>query len=121
MAEYVKFSMPEELKARQDDLLKKIRKNGKIRVGANEATKAAERGNAKLIIIAEDVTPPEIVMHLPIICKEKNIPVSYATTKKALGGATGIAVGTAAIAIIDEGDAKKDFEDFVKKIHDASK
>ena len=89
MAEYVKFSVPEDLKTKQKELLGKIKKTGKVKIGANEATKAAERGTAKLIVLAEDVSPPEIVMHLPIICKEKNIPISFAGTKKQLGEKVG--------------------------------
>ncbi|VVC00564.1 50S ribosomal protein L7Ae [uncultured archaeon] len=121
MAEYVKFSVPEELRAKQAALLERVAKSGKVRIGANEATKAAERGTAKLIVIAEDVTPPEIVMHLPLICKEKNIPFTYVSTKKGLGQYSGIDVGTSAIAVLDEGDTKKDFADFVKKLQDLSK
>lgn len=121
MAEYVRVQIPEELKSKQADLIGKISKKGKIRVGSNEATKAAERGTAKLIIVAEDVSPPEIVMHLPLLCKEKNIPCSYAGTKKDLGSYAGLKVGTAAIAITDEGDTKKEFEDFTKKIQELSK
>ena len=121
MAEAVKFSVPEELKAKQATILEKIRKTGKIKIGANEATKAAERGTAKLIVIAEDVSPPEIVMHLPILCREKNIPLSYVSTKKGLGQYTGIEVGTAAIAVLDEGDAKKDFADLTKKLGELMK
>ncbi|HLC78999.1 MAG TPA: 50S ribosomal protein L7Ae [archaeon] len=121
MAEYIRFSVPEELRAKQASLLEKIKKTGKVRVGANEATKAAERGTAKLIVIAEDVSPAEIVMHLPLICKEKNIPVSYVSTKKGLGQYVGIEIGTAAIAILDEGDTKKDFSDFTKKLQEIAK
>lgn len=121
MASYVKFALPEEIKARQGQILEKVKKSGKIKVGSNEATKAAERGNAKLIVIAEDVSPAEIVMHLPIICKEKNVPYSYAATKKGLGQYVGIEVGTSAIAVLDEGDQKKELADLVKKIQELSK
>ena len=44
-----------------------------IKKGTNEVTKAIERGTAKLVLIAEDVDPPEVVAHLPHICKDKNI------------------------------------------------
>ncbi|MEM4256882.1 MAG: 50S ribosomal protein L7Ae [Candidatus Diapherotrites archaeon] len=121
MQAHVKFSIPEELKAMQGQILERIKKTGKVKVGSNEATKAAERGIAKLVIIAEDVSPPEIVMHLPLICKEKNIPYSYATTKKALGQYVGVEVGTSAVAIIDEGDQKKELADLVKKIMEIAK
>ncbi len=121
MAEYVKFSVPEELKTKQAAILEKIKRSGKIKIGSNEATKAAERANAKLILIAEDVSPPEIVMHLPLICKEKRIPYSYVATKKELGAIVGIEVGTAAIAVLDEGETKKDFADFIKKLQEIAK
>lgn len=121
MAEYVKFSVPEEIRAKQATLLEKIAKTGKVRIGSNEATKAAERGTAKLIVIAEDVSPPEIVMHLPIICREKNIPFTYVSTKKGLGQYAGLNVGSAAIAVLDEGDTKKDFADLTKKLQELAK
>ncbi|MBN2127820.1 MAG: 50S ribosomal protein L7ae [Candidatus Diapherotrites archaeon] len=120
MADYVKFSVPKEISEAQTDLIKKIKKTGKIRVGANEATKAVERKTAKIIFIAGDVTPPEIVMHLPVLCKEKSIPFTYFPTKADLGTAAGISVGTAAIAVTEEGDAKKDLESLVKKLAELS-
>ena len=42
---------------------------GKLRRGTNETTKAIERGTAKLVVVAKDITPPEIVIHLPILFK----------------------------------------------------
>ena len=80
---------------------------GKIKKGANETTKAVERGTAKLAVIAKDVQPAEVVMHIPLIAKEKGIPCVTVDSKEELGQAAGIGVPTAAIAIIDEGDAKK--------------
>lgn len=82
------------------------RKTGQIKKGINEATKAAERGKAKLVVYAEDVSPKEITMHLPILCKEKNIPCVAVPAKEELGAAAGLPVGTGAVAIMTEGDAK---------------
>lgn len=80
---------------------------GKLKRGTNEATKALERGTAKLVVIAKDVNPPEITMHIPILAKEKGVPCIEVATKEELGASAGIKVGTAAVAIIAEGDAKK--------------
>ncbi|MBN1644668.1 50S ribosomal protein L7ae [Candidatus Woesearchaeota archaeon] len=80
---------------------------GKLKKGTNEATKALERGTAKLVVVAKDVTPPEITMHIPILAKEKGIPCVEVPTKEELGASAGIKVGTSAVAIIAEGDAKK--------------
>ncbi|MBI4144707.1 50S ribosomal protein L7ae [Candidatus Woesearchaeota archaeon] len=83
------------------------RTTGKIKKGANECTKAVERGTAKLAVIAKDVQPAEVVMHIPLIAKEKGIPCVTVDSKEELGQAAGIGVPTAAIAITEEGDAKK--------------
>jgi large subunit ribosomal protein L7Ae len=94
------------------EIVEKSRKSGKIEKGANEATKAAERGTAKLIVYASDVDPKQIVAHLPIICNEKNIFCVEADSKKKLGLAAGINVGCAAVAVIMPGDAEKDLAAF---------
>lgn len=87
-------------------------KTGKIKKGCNEVTKEIERGTPKLVIAAKDVQPPEIIMHLPLLCKEKGIKYVAVDSKEQLGAAAGLPVGTAAIAIIQEGEAK----DIVKQL-----
>ncbi len=116
MAEFVRFTVGKELKDRQLEFLEKARKGGKIRIGINECTKAAEKGNAKLVLLAEDIEPKEIAMHLPILCEEKQVPYSYVSTKKELGKKTGIEVPTASVAVTDEGNAKKELAEIVKKV-----
>lgn len=92
------------------EIIEIARTSGKIRKGANEATKAIEKGEAKLVVFAADVSPKEIVMHLPLLCKEKNILCVEITKKDDLGAAAGLAVGTAAVAIVKEGEAKAAIE-----------
>jgi large subunit ribosomal protein L7Ae len=82
------------------------KKSGKICKGANEVTKALERGKAKLVVYAKDVSPAEIVMHLPILAKEKGVPCFEVPSKQELGAAAGLPLGTTAVAITEEGDAK---------------
>lgn len=86
------------------------RTSGKIRKGANEATKALEKGQAKLVVYAKDVTPKEIVMHLPLLAKEKGVPCIEISKKEDLGAAAGLPVATAAVAVVKEGDAKAAIE-----------
>ena len=92
------------------------RTTGKIRKGANETTKAIEKGNAKLVVYAADVNPKELVMHLPLLCKEKNIPCVEISKKEDLGAAAGLPVATAAVAVVKEGDAKGAIEELAKEI-----
>ncbi|MCX6815992.1 MAG: ribosomal L7Ae/L30e/S12e/Gadd45 family protein [Candidatus Aenigmarchaeota archaeon] len=94
----------------QLELVEISRETGKIRKGLNEATKAIERGIAKAVIVAEDIDPPEIIMHLTPLCDEKKIPLFKVPSKNELGRAAGLDVSSAAIAIVDLGDAKKKLE-----------
>jgi large subunit ribosomal protein L7Ae len=96
-------------------IIEVAKNTGKVRIGTNEATKAIERGIAKLIVIADDVQPKEITMHLPPLCNEKKIPCVSVKSKQDLGRSAGIDVSTAAIAVIQEGDAKGDIESLSKK------
>jgi len=87
---------------------------GKIKKGANEVTKAIERGTAKLVAYAADTTPPEIIMHIPLLCKEKNIVCVKVPSREELGTAAGLPVKTTAIAVTVEGDAKNIIKELSK-------
>ena len=93
------------------EIVEIARETGKIRKGINEATKAVERGIAKLVVIANDIDPPEIAMHIPALCDEKKIPLAKVASKAELGRAAGIDVGTSAVAVADGGEAKKKIEE----------
>lgn len=88
------------------EIIEIARETGKIRRGVNEATKGAERGTAKLIVVADDVDPPEIVMHLQGLCDEKKIPLVRVPSKSELGRAAGIDVSCASVAVLDAGEGK---------------
>ncbi len=91
------------------------KKTGKIKKGANEVTKAVERGNAKLVVIAEDTEPKEIILHLTPLCKEKNVSIVSVPSKEDLGVAAGLHLATTSIAIVQEGDAAKIIKEIVGK------
>ena len=90
------------------DIVEKARKTGKVDKGINEVTKAVERGVAKAVVVASDVSPKELTQHLPILCKEKNIKFFIADSKEKLGISVGINRPTTAIAVIELGEAKLD-------------
>ncbi|HLC39342.1 MAG TPA: 50S ribosomal protein L7Ae [archaeon] len=113
---YVKFDTPKELNDKILQLLEAAKNNGKLRRGTNETTKAVEKSQAQLVVMAEDVEPEEILMHLPVICEEKKIPYCYVSSKQELGRASGIDVPSAAIGIVDAGDGKDLMKDVLKML-----
>ncbi|MBW3021193.1 ribosomal L7Ae/L30e/S12e/Gadd45 family protein [Candidatus Woesearchaeota archaeon] len=88
------------------EAIESAKASGKLKKGVNEVTKALERGVAKLVVYAGDVSPKEIVMHLPILAKEKNVPCGEVASKEELAAAAGLPRPTSAVAILDIGKAK---------------
>ena len=115
-AYYVKFETPEDLVSPILEAVRVAVQTGKVRKGTNEATKAIERGISKLIVIAEDVEPPEVVAHLPLICEEQNAAYAFVPSKQELGKALGIDVTSAAAAILDAGDAQHIIDEVIASL-----
>ena len=118
MPVYVDFDVPAELQEDALEALEIARDTGTVKKGTNEATKAIERGNAKLVLVAEDVQPEEIVMHIPELADEKDVPVIFVAEQDDVGHAAGLEVGSAAAAIVDAGEAEGDVEDIAEKIEE---
>ncbi|MBD3309602.1 50S ribosomal protein L7ae [Candidatus Woesearchaeota archaeon] len=89
---------------------------GKIKKGTNETTKALEKGTAKMVVVAKDVNPPEITMHIPLLAKEKEIPCAEVPTREELGAAAGLEVPTVSIAIVEEGESKAIIKELAPKL-----
>ncbi|MBL7001327.1 MAG: 50S ribosomal protein L7ae [Nitrosopumilus sp.] len=115
-AYYVKFETPEDLVSPILEALRVAATSGKVKKGTNEATKAIERGSSKLIVIAEDVEPPEVVAHLPILCEEQGAAYVFVPTKQELGNSLGIEITSAAAAILDAGDAQHIVDQIISTI-----
>ncbi|MEM3506411.1 MAG: 50S ribosomal protein L7Ae [Candidatus Bathyarchaeia archaeon] len=118
---YVKFEVPKNVADKAYQVLQIARDSGKIKKGTNETTKAVERGIAKLVLIAEDVDPPQIVAHLPILCEEKKVPYLYVPSKSDLGKYAGIEVPSASVTIIDPGEASDALKELIEAYEELKK
>jgi large subunit ribosomal protein L7Ae len=113
---YVKFETPKDLVNVIYEAVRVAKQSGKVRRGTNETTKSIERGNTKLVVIAENVEPPEVVAHLPILCEERNTPYIFVPSKEQLGASLGMDVGSAAATILDPGEAQTIVEQVLNSI-----
>jgi len=113
---YIKFETPKEVSEAAYEVLRQASRTGKVRKGTNESTKAIERGQAKLVVIAEDVTPPEVVAHLPILCDERKIPYVFVPSKDQIGPAIGIDVSTASAPVLDAGEGNQILEQVTQEL-----
>jgi len=56
-----------------------------LKFGLNHVTTLVEEGKAKLVIIAHDVDPVEMMVHLPALCRKKGTPFCFIRGKATLG------------------------------------
>jgi large subunit ribosomal protein L7Ae len=118
---YSKFEVPAEVADAAYEALRLANQTGTVRIGTNETTKAVERGTAKLVVIAEDVDPPEVVAHLPLLCEERKISYVFVPSREKLGISSGIDVSSAAAAIINVGEAVSLIKEISGRIEDLKK
>jgi U4/U6 small nuclear ribonucleoprotein SNU13 len=85
-----------------------------LRKGANEATKTLNRGVAELIVMAKDAEPLEIILHLPLLCEDKNVPYVFVESKDALGRACGVSRPVIACSITS--NEASDLDSQIQKI-----
>ncbi|KXS11321.1 13 kDa ribonucleo protein-associated protein [Gonapodya prolifera JEL478] len=72
------------------DLVQQAAHYKQLKKGANEATKTLNRGIAEFIVLTADTEPLEILLHLPLLCEDKNVPYVFVPSKAALGRACGV-------------------------------
>eukprot|EP01061_Rhynchopus_euleeides_P022650 TRINITY_DN3699_c0_g2_i1.p1 TRINITY_DN3699_c0_g2~~TRINITY_DN3699_c0_g2_i1.p1 ORF type:complete len:127 (+),score=69.43 TRINITY_DN3699_c0_g2_i1:64-444(+) len=87
------------------DLVQQASNYKQLKKGANEATKTLNRGISELIVMSGDCNPIEIVLHLPLLCEDKNVPYVFIPSKASLGRAAGVTRNVIAVSIItSDGD-----------------
>lgn len=90
------------------ELLQQATAYKQLKKGANEATKALNRGIAEFIVMAADAEPLEILLHLPLLCEDKNVPYVFVQSKAALGRACSVGRPVIACAVtVNEGSQLK--------------
>jgi large subunit ribosomal protein L7Ae len=114
---------PEDAKAKRDrkrseatkrvkgEKQKKAAKPIQLHAGINTVTNLIERQKAKLVIIAHDVDPLELVLYVPTLCKKLGIPYAIVKSKSRLGQLVHLK-NTSAVALTDV--RKEDADEFTK-------
>jgi len=118
MSVHIRYETPEELSNKIYELVQAC--NGtRIKRGSNEVTKVALRKTAAFVVIAEDVNPPELVNHIPLICDDNGIPYGYVPSQEFLAKGIGMPKDTSAASVaimeITKG-AQEKFHEVVEEI-----
>merc|ERR1711959_742573 len=71
-----------------------------VKMGINHVTSLIEEKKAKLVVIAHDVDPIEVIVWLPSLCKSRGVPYCIVKSKARLGAVVGMKTATC-LAITD--------------------
>lgn len=82
-------------------LLQQSLNAAQLKKGANEVTKALNRGAASLVVLAADTKPIALLAHMPEFCEDKNVPYIWIPSKVALGRACGLGQPVIAAVVLD--------------------
>lgn len=82
------------------DIVTQANNYKQLKKGANEATKTLNRGISELIILAADTEPLAILLHLPLLCEDKNVPYVFVPSRTALGRQCGVSRSVIAVSIL---------------------
>ena len=69
-------------------LLKLIQRGMKDKIvkrGVKETVKAVRKGAKGIVIIAADISPIDVLSHLPILCEDKSVPYIYVKSRAEVG------------------------------------
>ena len=110
------MDVSKELQDKVLEIIEIAKTTAKVRKGTNETTKAVERGIAKIVVVAKDVNPKEVIMHIEPLCKEKEVPCINVDKREDLGTAAGLARPSSSVAVVNEGEAKDQLKQVLNEL-----
>lgn len=77
--------LKQEAQNKQQGAAQDSKKPTVLKFGLQHVTKLVEERKAKLVVIATDVDPIELVIWLPTLCRKMDVPYTFVKSKAALG------------------------------------
>merc|ERR1739844_633559 len=82
-----------------------------VRNGLKDVQSRIRKGEKGLVVFAGDVTPIDVMCHLPAVREEKNLPYVYTPSRQLLGTAMGVKRGSLMVLLREHEDYKDLFEE----------
>ncbi len=98
-------------------LVKKASKVKGLRRGVKEVVKAIRKGEKGVMILAGNITPIDVITHLPVLCEENEIPYVFVPAKEELGAAGATKRPTSCVLIQNKKGA--DYEEYISEVKGA--
>ncbi|XP_017774542.1 PREDICTED: H/ACA ribonucleoprotein complex subunit 2-like protein [Nicrophorus vespilloides] len=82
-----------------------------VRNGLKDVQMRIRKGEKGLVIFAGDVTPVDIMCHLPAVCEEKDIPYCFTPSRTDLGAALGAKRGCLMVLVRENEEYKEAYDE----------
>ena len=105
----------EKLTKKLHKLVKKASQGKALRRGVKEVVKSLRQGTKGMCILAGDVSPVDVIAHLPILCEEQDVPYIYVPSKQDLGYAALTKRPTSVVLVAPKGGAAFEHQDLLDK------
>lgn len=130
MVAVLPFAKPLASKKVNKKILKTVKKASKakhVKRGVKEVVKALRKGEKGLVIIAGDISPPDVISHIPVLCEDSAVPYVFIPSKEDLGSAGATKRPTSCVMVVPGGgkssktsdkaeEYKEGFDEVVKEI-----
>ncbi|KAF9433449.1 homoserine O- acetyltransferase [Entomortierella beljakovae] len=93
-------------------LLKTVKKAAKakhVKRGVKEVVKGLRKGEKGLVLIAGDISPIDVITHVPVLCEDNDVPYVFLPSKEDLGTAGSTKRPTSCVMVV-LGGKKKDLD-----------
>jgi len=66
-------------------LVRHVNKEKKLKRGVKDVVKSIRKGSKGLCVIAADVSPVDVISHIPVMCEDAGIPYIFVRSRLELG------------------------------------
>merc|ERR1711977_87692 len=100
--------------------IKKATKAKQVLRGVKEVVKAVRKGTKGICVIAGNISPMDVISHLPILCEDNDVPYVYVRAKEDLGAAGLTKRPTSCMliapAVKKDAEAPEGYDELLKKV-----
>ncbi|KAJ2662786.1 snoRNA-binding protein [Coemansia sp. RSA 1200] len=106
--------------------VKKAAKHRHIKRGVKEVVKGLRKGDKGLVLLAGNISPVDVLSHIPVLCEDNQVPYIFVPSKEELGGSCSTKRPTCCLMIVpggkgSKGQAHEDYKETYEECFKAAK
>ncbi|MCD7468664.1 hypothetical protein HAX54_007056 [Datura stramonium] len=120
-----------KLSKRTFKLVRRATEHKCLKRGVKEVVKSIRRGHKGLCVIAGNISPIDVITHVPLLCEEADIPYIYVPSKEDLASAGATKRPTCCVLVLtkptkgelsqeDQEKLKEDYDQVVSEIRETT-